>query len=202
MCNCGIKAIFKYRVRTLHHNAENALQHRNLLKQLLFTLKVNYEKFRVFHSFNEEIRRFLFRKAANIAYPPIFNRKLQNHLVSILVYIILFQAAFNYKRFKFADFALSQQQRFLFKSLVFKPGMKNFEFFGLYGSTTAYVLVYFLKHLPNIEMAIAKDLTLFNFSCSYMFVNVTFVLVDTAALCFAYTPSGIRRLAGIRYAQV
>lgn len=113
----------------LYHQPEKAFELRDLPQQLLFGLWCEHQQFTIFERFDKLVAGLLLMKTGDIAYPPVFDRKLQDHLETVFVDKVTSDAAFVDIRFKITDCPLLQQKCLLFHFSDFQQRMKDRQFF-------------------------------------------------------------------------
>src|SRR5690606_3673273 len=85
-------------------------------------------------------------EAADVAYPPVFHRKLEDDLTAVFINIECTQASANDIRLEIAYLPFAQQQLFPFDCLRFEEAIEYHHVFGREDTTTIDVVIDGGKH--------------------------------------------------------
>ena len=102
---------------------------RYLFEEPAFAFVVDRKEFAILDGLNKEIGWFLFGKAGQVAYPPVFYCKQEDGFDPGLVDIITPDATFENKGFEVAGLSFLEQKGLFFDLLVPEQSMKEVEFF-------------------------------------------------------------------------
>ena len=104
---------------------------RYLFEEPVFAFVVDRKEFAVLDGLNKEIGWFLFGKAGQVAYPPVFYCKQEDGFDPVLVDVITPDATFKNKGFEVAGLSFLKQKSLLLDLFVSEQSMKEVElFFG------------------------------------------------------------------------
>lgn len=113
----------------LDQYAEHMFEGRYLFEEPAFVFVVDRKEFAIFDGLNKEIGWFLFGKAGQVAYPPVFHCKQEDGFDPVLVDVITPDATFQNKGLEVTGLSFLEQKGLFPDLFVPEQSMKEVELF-------------------------------------------------------------------------
>lgn len=155
LCRFGYgvnQAFLGNRQPSLHHEPENTLKFGYFIQQHFLGNGIEYQQFRFFQRFNEQVAGLLMVKTRNISDPPVFHREHQGHFKSVFINKISAYTALVYISLKLADFPFLQQVSFFGVMLHLQQAVHPIQFSNRKRSAFGYISVDGFKHTCKIQI--------------------------------------------------
>jgi len=127
----GVETLLQDAECALDHYSEHTFEGRYLFEEPAFAFVVDRKEFAIFDGLYKEIGWFLFGKAGQVAYPPVFYGEQEDGLDSVLVDVITPDATFQDKGLEVAGLSFLEEKGLFPDFFVSEQSMEEAElFFG------------------------------------------------------------------------